>query len=283
MNLNEPTEPDLPQDKMFDATTLLQDIYQSVGIGEDQLVYLTGNIGGVGLLGLPTKEKVLEAHLCTLIKLLGPQGTLVMPSFSWRLLRGPSPVFDPARTPSETGVLSEYLRVQPGTMRSRHPLASVVATGKLAEAIATAPSRHAYGPLSPWDVMVQSEGVFVSIGLPLERTISLVHHVEHIMAVPYRFVKEFRVGVVQDQTGIVHESYWLKVLDRETEIRRDKNKRIVKAMRDRKLVTHRTHGTVQIESISMRDFVEVASRIIAENPFAWLAERPQTLPFERFL
>lgn len=82
---------------------------------------------------------------------LGPAGTLVMPSQSWQLcdpqylddpqvpasrrdeVRDALPVYDPAWTPSRTmGAVAEVLRTQPGTLRSGHPHRSFVARGPAA-------------------------------------------------------------------------------------------------------------------------------------------------------
>src|SRR5205823_3990184 len=61
------------------------------------------------------------------------QGTLLLPTMSWRYVKPASPVFDELQTPSNTGFLSELFRTRYATARSLHPTHSVAACGKLAE------------------------------------------------------------------------------------------------------------------------------------------------------
>ena len=118
--------------------------------------------------------------------------------------------------------------------------------------------------------------------MPLERTISLVHHVEHIMAVPYRFVKAFQVRIRVESGSLEEKEFYLKVLDRGQEIKRDRNVSIMTVIRSRGLVRRSALGASFVESILMKDFVDTTSELMAADPYIWLAERPRELPYERF-
>lgn len=92
--------------------------------------------------------------ISALLEVLGPDGTLVMPSHStqltdpakWKsppvppswidIIRSEMPVFDPARTPtSGIGKIPELFRTWPGVKRSLHPAYSFAAIGPSAEHI----------------------------------------------------------------------------------------------------------------------------------------------------
>ena len=120
----------------------------ALGLRRKQTVMVHSSLGKVGYtVGGPVV--VIRA----LLRLLTPQGTLVMPAESpsmsdpahasdsrikpeWHdLIREHLPVFDPRTTPTTMGAIPEAFRTYPGTLRSNHPLVSVCANGPHAETI----------------------------------------------------------------------------------------------------------------------------------------------------
>ena len=69
------------------------------------------------------------------LDVLGPAGTLVVPTFTFVHGKSDHPVFDPARDASEMGRITETTRTRPRARRSRHLLHSVAALGGQAEEI----------------------------------------------------------------------------------------------------------------------------------------------------
>jgi aminoglycoside 3-N-acetyltransferase len=94
----------------------------------------------------PGPQVVIEA----LLDRLGASGTLVAPTLV-PAGQGLRPLFDPATSPSEVGLLTEIVRAWPGAVRSEHPTHSVAAVGARAKELC-ADHLKAYGPVSPWGV-----------------------------------------------------------------------------------------------------------------------------------
>ena len=87
------------------------------------------------------------------------------------------------------GPLSEYIRNQ-NSVRSLHPYWSVSGIGSKKNLLKNI-SPHAYGLKSPWSVMLENDFIQLNIGRHPSKAITLIHHIETMMGVPYRFTKEF--------------------------------------------------------------------------------------------
>jgi aminoglycoside 3-N-acetyltransferase len=134
-----------------------------------------------------------EAVIWALMDVMGPTGTLVMPSFSghhsdpadwthppvpkaWHnAIRDQMQPFDPARTQTRNmGQIPELFRTWPGVHRSNHPVMSLAFWGKDAETLASHhPIPWALGDESPMGQIYQRDGKVLLIGVGYDRNSSL--------------------------------------------------------------------------------------------------------------
>ena len=145
----------MSEQRLIDATAepmtrprLVADL-RALGVESGMVLLVHASLGRIGWVagGAVTVIEALE-------EALGPEGTLVMPTFTEDLadpsewsdppvpgdwletLRAHLPLFDPAKTPTRTmGRIAELFRTWPGVRRSDHPVTSLVASGPLAEDI----------------------------------------------------------------------------------------------------------------------------------------------------
>jgi aminoglycoside 3-N-acetyltransferase len=94
------------------------------------------------------------------------------------------PLWDPAtgEVDPDYGRIPERLRTWPGSLRSVHPEASVVAIGPQAGWLVS-PHEDGYGAGSPFARLVEAGGEVLMLGAPLE-TVTLSHHAEAIATAP---------------------------------------------------------------------------------------------------
>jgi aminoglycoside 3-N-acetyltransferase len=134
-----------------------------------------------------------------LLDLLGPDGTLAMPAETpqmadpangnddrvrpeWHAaIREHLPVFDPQTTPTAMGAIAEAFRTFPGTRRSGHPLVSVCANGRHADAI-TAEHALAFceGRGTPFEKLYDLDADTLLLGVGFDRCTSL-HYAESLV------------------------------------------------------------------------------------------------------
>ncbi|HEY1082808.1 MAG TPA: AAC(3) family N-acetyltransferase [Prosthecobacter sp.] len=250
-----------------------------LGLASGEIAYVTGNLGSLGFHDSFHKQRTLEAHLEALQDVLGSTGTAVVPTHSFSLCNTDR-VFDACSTPSERGAWTEHLRSQPGSVRQFHPFASVTALGAKSEELCGRSTRHAYGPGTPFDRMIQRNAWFVSIGLPPQHTCSIVHHVEMLMGVPYRYTKEYLQPVMRDG-GVKTEPFYQFVTYRESDLVRDRNEKIFQHPLLQQSLRNTKVGLNDLWAYRMQDFQTAAMDCMTEDIYAWLKRPPECRPFQK--
>ena len=257
----------------------LFDTYKRLGLDSGKVVYVTGNFGRLGRYYNKQKNILLRDHVNVIQELIGDEGTLIVPTHSWSLCNTDK-LFDPQSTKSEEGPFTEYVRQQKNSVRQFHPFASVTALGNKAVEICTNNSRNAYGWESPFQRMVDLNAMYVSIGQPMETSISLVHHIELMMGVPYRYTKEFTQPCLVDGTVKMIEFY-LYVTRKESDIVRDCNRNIMYTFKENNTVTRTKIGRSYAESLSMAEFFQSTTKMFADNIYVYLKSPPTSRPYRK--
>jgi aminoglycoside 3-N-acetyltransferase len=148
-------------------------------------------------------EELIEAFLGEL-----PDGTLIMPTMTWRSVTLEKRDWDEVATPSHTGVMSEIFRTRYAQARSIHPTHSVAAFGPQAVRLT---SRHhldekPVSANSPYGLMRGQEVVILLLGVGLE-SCTAIHLPEEDVAPEFylRPLSETKAYACRDRHGVVHE------------------------------------------------------------------------------
>ncbi len=139
-------------------------------------------------------SKIFEA----ILEILGEEGTLIMPSFSYSLVTYEQPIFDKAKTPSCIGFLPEYFRTEvKGVKRSLHGSHSCCVIGKNADYFIKDHELDAtpVGENSPLSKLPKVGGKILILGSHPDRNTAL-HGVEEIAEAPYPINRERVVNYI---------------------------------------------------------------------------------------
>lgn len=123
-----------------------------------------------------------ETLIQALQEAIGPEGTLVFPTFTWWYV----PPWHYRHTPSDVGLVTEVARHRPEFTRSLHPSHSIAATGPLTEALVK--DHYLRGALcrgSPFDDLAKRGGRILLLGVD-QRVNSMIHVGESYAELPYR-------------------------------------------------------------------------------------------------
>ena len=136
-----------------------------LNLNEGDLVYVHSGMDGLNL-AFP-----FYRILFLIREVIGSSGTVLFPTYpnhrisSYEYLRQ-GKVFDVRRTPSYTGILTEFARRQRGAVRSLHPTKSVCAIGPAAAEITATHhlSPYPYDTCSPYYKLIAGGGKIVGLG-----------------------------------------------------------------------------------------------------------------------
>ncbi len=142
-----------------------------------------------------TKEELTNMLIDSLLMSVGPEGTLIFPTFNFEYCK--TSHFDSYKTPSAMGLLSEAARLRSDSIRTDHPIYSVAIMGSDAERFHGASLKTCFGKESLFAQLHEENEKtgkvkFLTIGIespPIALT--YVHHLEELQNVPYRYHKDF--------------------------------------------------------------------------------------------
>ncbi len=156
-------------------TGQMRAVLQSLGIRKDGVLLVQSSMNRFYNFDGTAKDV-----LSLLRETIGHDGTLVMPAFPLYNQDGPY-FFDVNKTPSQTGILCELMRRQPGVRRSLQAVHSVCAVGPMAEELLAEHHLDAYtcGLKSPFYKIAKHDGQILGLGLPPGYT-TFFHAVEDI-------------------------------------------------------------------------------------------------------
>jgi aminoglycoside 3-N-acetyltransferase len=147
------------------------------------------------------REKAPELIVQSFLDAVGPEGTVLWPTFNHGFTRGEE--FNIRSTPSRMGVLTEaarnYRRLIP-KFRSGHPIYSFVAIGPKAFDFNVCNS-SGFGTDSPFGLLLRAGGKIAVLDLPDQDSMTFVHYVEECHQVDYRYHKSF-TGPYVDRHGV---------------------------------------------------------------------------------
>ena len=156
--------------------------FRATGVDVAAVVIVHSSLSSMGRVdgGAPA---VVEA----LLEVVGPDGTLVMPTLCQKAKERRFEVWDIHTSPSDVGLVTETFRTWPGAVRSDHATHSVAALGPLAHEItaghATAGPRpgpwgdRAFGHGSPWEHLDRLNAHYAFLGVTFS-VLTLGHYIQ---------------------------------------------------------------------------------------------------------
>lgn len=168
--------------------TQIKEAFIKLGLHSGDTVMVHTSLSSLGYV-IGGAQAVIEA----LIETVGDEGTIMMPTQSWKnldpetgvhwdadkedwdIIRQNWPAYDKKITPTNTmGAVAEMFRIWPGTLRSDHPARSVAAWGKHAKYLT---ENHdlsdIFGNSSPIGKLYELDGYVLLMGVNYDKNTSI--------------------------------------------------------------------------------------------------------------
>lgn len=168
----------------------------------------------------------------------------------------------------QRGQLNESLRLV-SRCRSNHPFCSYASLGLSQDFVDSYTSPHAYGPQTIVQMMYELDYKAICIDISPNLT-TLVHHVEHLACVPYRYTKEF-CHPIQTLEHVESQYFYMNVLYHGMNFHRDGNKKLFNALVKHGFSIEQVsvdHSILYVFSI--RQFIDIALSLMLHDPYIWL-------------
>ena len=160
---------------------------------KDDIVCITSDIISL-VLNFRKQKEIFDPNklVDAIIKKIGSNGTLLIPSFNWDFCKGKK--FDYYKTPSQTGSLSSAALKRKDFKRTKHPVYSFAVWGRDQKYLCNLNNISAYGNDSPFSYLYSKSGKYFFIGFDYRdrKGFTVLHHFEERIGVNHRFFKNFK-------------------------------------------------------------------------------------------
>ncbi|MCQ2522953.1 MAG: AAC(3) family N-acetyltransferase [Lachnospiraceae bacterium] len=183
------------------SNKLIENIIENargLGIEKGDILYVASDITRLvfalmdkyGVEGKAGQKEALNQLTDGLKDLVGEEGTLLIPTFSWAFCAGKG--FDRSKTKSEVGAYSNFiLKNRDDFRRTRHAMYSFAVWGKDAEMLLNMDNQDAWGEKSVFTYLRDNNAKELNIDCEPFQGMTFVHYVEQCVDVPYRHLKYF--------------------------------------------------------------------------------------------
>lgn len=234
----------------------------NVGITNNDNIFIHSNIGFFGQIeSARDKEDLYRAFKKAIFEVIGENGTLIVPVFSYSFCW--NKVFDKDTTPGICGIFSEMVRKDPCSIRSDDANFSIAAIGKNAEYFIENMPEHSFGKNSFWERFLLCNGKFCNFNFDSGST--FIHYVEKLLNIKYRYDKKFS-GIYKNNGIEIEKAFYHFVYDLSKPSNGPDFTKFDKLAKELRITKTENLGKGQIVCISAKDTLELIRSEIQKNP-----------------
>ncbi|EAI4080534.1 aminoglycoside N(3)-acetyltransferase [Campylobacter jejuni] len=237
----------------------LTNALENIGIKNGDIICVHSEIYNFGIPLLPIKD-FLNALLECLFEVIGKEGTLIMPTFTYSFCK--NEVYDKLNSKCTVGALNEFFRKQQGVKRTNDPIFSFAVKG-FKENIFLKNYKSCFGSNSVFDKLTKHKGKVVLFGNK-HLGITYTHYIEETMQVSYRYYKIFKGKTIDENKKIKKKEiiYFVRDLNQHSIANRNK---ILNICEKNNISTTTSLGGAEILALQTELFFKYFTKIMKRN------------------
>lgn len=238
----------------------ISDVLKMNGISSGDNIFLHVDAIVTNFIEGNSSERKIDNLIDGIINLIGPSGTLVLPTFTYSATK--NKIYDPLTTPSQSGIITESFRNRKDVLRSYNPIFSVASYGNMAEKIQNSNINDCFGDMTCFDLIYKYNFWIITMGCSFDR-VAFIHYVDQYNKVSYRNFIKFNSIILKDSKKINSQiQFFARDLNRDSTVKLDQ-------LRDRlyslNLLRKDSIGRIGFLAVKSNDFFNVASEMINEQ------------------
>ena len=188
----------------------IEKIFNSVEIKKNSILLFSSDITSI-LIYFKRNRIRFNPYLIIehLKEKIGPEGTLVIPSYNWEFCKEKS--FDYKNTKSICGSLSNLCLEDKEFRRTKNPIYSFLVYGKYKNVLCNYEHKNCFDHNSPFGFLIEKQSKLLVLGLDYKNTYTLVHTAEQEVGVDYRYFKNFTGDYVDEHNNILKKEFTMYV------------------------------------------------------------------------
>lgn len=232
---------------------------KNLNIQKGDTLYVHSQIYDFGI-PLLTHEDLLKAILDCFFELIGEEGTLIMPTFTYSFCD--NKIYDILNSKSKMGALNEFFRTKYNSKRTNDPLFSFAIKGAK-ENLFLQETNSCFGINSVYDVLTKEGGKIVLFG-DHRLGITYIHYIEEQAKISYRFFKDFK-GTIIDNKGKSFEktiAYFCRSYDKKSITSLDL---IINFLKQHENIEISPFANAEIATINVQNFFNTALKALQKD------------------
>lgn len=244
---------------------------EEVGIQKGDVIFVHSDAAvAIGEGNIFQPQKTLKELTDCFVEAVGPQGTFIVPTFNYDFCKGKP--YSHEKTPSQVGLLSNYVLRDTRARRFFHPIYSAAAIGVGSEEITSGMSKSSFGEDSIFHRLHKKNAKLVLFNVSFYYC-TFIHYVEQKIGVDYRFLKNFTGTVsINGKEYIDTFDFYARYLERNIVL--DMTRLEKELLVDGRMKKTSQGSKYRILQVSCNDVFEEAVRRVSSDPYYLLKQPP---------
>lgn len=219
---------------------------------------------------LQKKDLFLSKILGLFKEAVGPEGTILMPTFTYSFMK--SEMYDVDNTPSTAGVLTEFFRKQKNIIRTQNPNLSFAVWGKEKDFFINGLSHDSYGPDSVFGKMLKKKAKILLFGASFKGGTTFVHHIEYMFGVPYRY-KKLTSGPIKLNGKMFYDTYEHSMRFQDKYVAIDAYRKAAGILRKKGILKESYLGNKMLELVDTEEYFKEGLKFLKKDPLIFLNDK----------